>query len=108
MTPEEKRIAIAEACGWKILQNADCSKNVACYAKDRQGELRVGIPDYLGDLNAMHEAEKLLMDDVKLKRNYLEWLGWEDDYMASAISICHASAAQRAEAFGRALNLWTE
>lgn len=43
MTPEAQRIAIAEACGWQLLGG--------------MWHHPIGgfIPDYLNDLNAMHE-----------------------------------------------------
>lgn len=108
MTPEQQRIAIAEACGWKILPEIDTSTNCACYAKDPSGDLRCGIPDYLNDLNAMHEAEKVLNHeqvyefDTRLKellrplRAVPQVERWN----------FHATAAQRAEAFLRTLNLY--
>ena len=103
MTPEAQRIAIAEACGWKI------------HPKDRfivippnsphSVQPLYTIPDYLNDLNAMHEAEKMLTP--------LQWF----DYSALLTKIVgpkdqeyylnlHATAAERAEAFGPTLNLW--
>ena len=61
--------------------------------------------DYCNDLNAMHEAEEMLTP--------LQWF----DYSALLTKIVgpkdqeyylniHATAAQRAEAFGLTLNLW--
>jgi hypothetical protein len=113
MTPEAQRIAIAEACGWVNIRPS----NTWWYGLrpgnnglgDRPGE---AIPDYLSDLNAMHEAEKVLTA-VQLGL-YLSKLAdlfpysggnsWTFGY-ARAI---HANAAQRAEAFLRTLGLWRE
>jgi hypothetical protein len=95
MSPEAQRIAIAEACGWTW--------------KNGVGELRYGeskdfcdvsrIPDYLNDLNAMHEAEKLLY----LKHWYLYETNLE---MVAPFRTSRATATQRAEAFLRTLSLW--
>ncbi len=89
MTPEKQRIAIAEACGW----------------------MRFFEPDYLNDLNAMHEAVKTL--------NLNQW----SDYMDTLYGIVQdphicptthqlewveATAPQRAEAFLRTIGKWEE
>jgi hypothetical protein len=61
MTPEQQRIAIAEACGWKRGHTG-----VTQWVNDPNG-IRMGwssmrdvsdnaLPDYLNDLNAMHAA----------------------------------------------------
>jgi hypothetical protein len=69
--------------------------------------IRVGLPDYLSDLNAMHEAEKVLM--YKQQIDFMEWLGMCcDDYGHKAWKYVHATAAQRAEAFLRTLGKWEE
>ncbi len=58
------------------------------------------IPDYLGDLNAMHEAEKALTGEQSWQ--YVQLLsGYSNE------GWC-ATAAQRAEAFLRTLGLWVE
>lgn len=52
MTDEQMRIAIAEACGWKLIQRLQSG----WHGWREQGPLQE-LPDYLNDLNAMHEAE---------------------------------------------------
>jgi hypothetical protein len=98
MNKEQQRIAIAEACGWTKCPRCDdprCAYNIA--------------PDYLNDLNAMHEAEKVLGE--KQIRSYAFTLAQVLDTSPTVdlddqfLNI-HATAAQRAEAFLRALNLW--
>lgn len=60
------------------------------------------LPNYLNDLNAMHEIEKTL--DKALHYDYVNHLvdltqaEWTDDY-AEVMVVAHATAAQRAEAF---------
>lgn len=57
------------------------------------------LPDYLNDLNAIHEAEKLIMDESSII--YVEYLG--------QISCpWHATAAQRAEALLKTIGKWEE
>lgn len=69
------------------------------------------IPDYLSDLNAMHEAEKSLT--IGAQAQYLNQLeevtgGGKFGTWWECLWCCHhATAAQRAEAFLRALGLWT-
>jgi hypothetical protein len=60
-----------------------------------------GVPDFSGDLNEMHEAEKTLSEDQmwimarKIELNENRW-------------YFHASARERAEAFLRTLGKWEE
>ena len=116
MKPEAQRIAIAQACGITIRQEQDGSglwsaegPRWSSYKTGLSLEhaQRVSLPDYLNSLDEMHEAEKVLM-----KPGLAEWC----DYTRHLRRICgialyaeiHATAAQRAEAFLRTLNLWTE
>jgi hypothetical protein len=77
-------------------------------------------PNYLNDLNAMHEAEEHaihnLMDadewgeyGMLLKRSHPHglFLNGEVDYHDLA-TILHATASQRAEAFLRTIGKWEE
>ena len=66
-------------------------------------EHRMIEKDYCNCLNAMHEAEEVLMDDWQKQKSYLEWLGWDDERR-----IWHSTARQRAEAFLRTLGKWEE
>lgn len=76
----------------------------------------VRLPDYLNDLNAMHEAEKVLGDKwMPYASKLLEIttgcgpnmpLGFLNG--GTLCAAVHATAAQRAEAFLKALNLWKE
>lgn len=103
MTQEQKQIAIAEACGWNIIEVIN---GVPFGILDSRIDTSPRIiPDYLNDLNAMHEAEKMLTP--------LQWF----DYSALLTKIVgpkdqeyylnlHATAAQRAETFGLTLKLW--
>ena len=93
MTTEEKNHAITLARGWKFRPHI----SERCPWWDENNLARpVGPPDHFNDLNAMHEAEKVL-DNGHI-------IGYVQRLERGALS----TAAQRAEAFGRTLNLWTE
>ncbi len=72
--------------------------------------LKYENPDFCNDLNAMHEAivSSELNTDNALGFKYLETLtevvGGKPDYQCMA--LIQATAAQRAEAFLKTLNLW--
>ena len=96
MSPEAQRIAIAEACG---IVSKD--KWGSLY-KTPRGILR-DCPDYLADLNAMHEAEKVIMH-ADLLFEYGMHISTDHDYE----HLLRATAAQRAEAFLRTLGKWED
>jgi predicted phosphoadenosine phosphosulfate sulfurtransferase len=99
MKPEQQRTTIAEACGWKHYhEDLWVSPNVTDFSELDCEQL----PDYLNDLNAMHEAEKVLT--WKNQSDYAALLGRSYDGSFHHVT---ATAAQRAEAFLRTLNLWT-
>ena len=108
MSPDSQRIAIAEACG---IVSKD--KWGSLY-KTPRGILR-DCPDYLADLNAMHEAEETLTEHEW--NQMFEWLihiRWRDANATErhgigkqkALSPARASAAQRAEAFLKTIGKW--
>ena len=95
MTPEQQRIAIAEVCGWKTGY--------------RDPEAWHPLPDYLNDLNAMREAEKVLTPTEFEAYRWILWglckqpqvTEWNRAYLS-------ATAVQRAEAFLRTIGRWEE
>ena len=93
MSPEKQRVAIARACGWEYCDGWHHPDGGDC------------LPDYLNDLNAMHEAEKVLTD--RQTRTYTANL-WRMTHYAKIFSSIHATAPQRCEAFLRTLGLWEE
>ena len=105
MTPEEQIVAIAEACGWTDIKRGPYDGLPFGRYKTHQLE---GVPDYLADLNAMHEAEKVLIGDEP--ENSELWC----DFQTNLVIACpaylsyHATAAQRAEAFLRTIGKWKE
>lgn len=125
MKPEAQRIAIAEACGYKMLP--DYQWFYRRDVKDKhptgtKGGLTEIIPDYIHDLNAMHEAEKVLTEEQKLvycsavyaiANGYQvepdAYIGvyFEASYDSVPEMVC-AAAYQRAEAFLKTKGLWIE
>jgi hypothetical protein len=99
MTPEQQRIAIAEACGWNYID----SKTI--YPRGIKDGVTLELPDYLNDLNAMHDAEKGWFD-----RHDLAALDTYDEYLHEATSgwKWNATASERAEAFLRTIGKWKE
>lgn len=115
MTPEQQRICIAEACGWRIdfdpsVPNGVCPYQLidpighrTGYAFDVGTLWKYHSPDFLTDLNAIHEAEKTLTtDEYALFRHHL------CDLHGNGFRVYSAISAHRAEAFLRAIGKWTE
>ena len=108
MKPEAQRIAIAKACG-EI--NPRYTENGAWIASTNTTDGiewgTHGLPDYLKDLNAMHKAEQVLDREQRNRYiNVLDEMFEYDDPAAHDFEWCCATAAQRAEAFLKTLNLW--
>ena len=112
MNPEKQRIAIAKARGMigpfenseEWFENGD-SDGCIIVLRDATGKR---VANYLNDLNAMREAEKMLTEHQwdeyeRVLRlvcdgcSYFEGAGKE---------LLHATAAQRAEAFLRTIGKW--
>jgi hypothetical protein len=115
MKPEEQRIAIAEACGFTYDSiNEAWYKDGYYYFNCGDGLHFKQLPDYLNDLNAMHEAETLVIyANDKLPKKYTQQIkaaickdaGVKKAQMDFDMCIT-ATAVQRAEAFLKTLNLW--
>jgi hypothetical protein len=106
MSPEKQRIVIAEFFGWNNIEDG----------------LKIGIhpvrgwmplPDYINDLNAIHEAIVKLPDDLrveflsKLDRITIPSLSKSSD-VDIAFWRVNATAAQRAETFVRTICKWED
>ena len=138
MKPEAQRIAIAETLGanwvWAasgrfgslgqlrscILSFSKAGEKAtnedvafALNSNAMREEALKEIPDYINDLNAMHEAEKLLIriyEPPSAHKDYDTklWAKMRDDGLELNGYTWHATAKQRAEAFLKTLNLWEE
>jgi len=116
MTPNEINKRIAIACGWIEHELGDGGMYgwTAPNGEYRTSCLRPyyyedELPNYHGDLNAMHEAEKVL----DRGENHLMRGGF-GLYLINLPRVCDgeprvcATAAQRAEAFLRTIGQWEE
>ena len=129
MTPEQQNIAIAKACGaeWVVSRSRlgfpeallvfrdrytpaeswDIPSSIEDAKLFRERSVHRSVPRYCNNLNAMHEAEKTL-DEIN-KANYsrlLREMVWTSEQ--PSFSQINATAAQKAEAFLRNLNLWQD
>lgn len=119
MSDDEINIAIAEACGWTIFTNGS----------DRRGDWHVkrpgytgagyttghAVPEYTSDLNAMHEAEKVLEHEPVCGGDFGSYLDTLVDlacanpsHPSGYTTAVTATARQRAEAFLRTIDKWKE
>ena len=122
MDTTKQQIAIAEACGWRII---DFTKDVkfperippktTYWDTARKYKPYPGLPDYLNDLNAMQLARATLGE--RDKGAYWDHLHeivcghtfWGDDATSwKCFDAMDATSSQHAEAFLRTLALWTE
>ena len=108
MTPDEQRIEIAQACGWKYIKSKKRWNN-----PNGGHDYFSDLPDYINDLNAMHEAKQEIWRKEWGHRYTF------NDYLAEIIkgrpvnrnewnaeTLIDATADQEAEAFLKTLNLW--
>ena len=102
MSPEKKEQAIEKACGWEMLPEG------YFHPDNPIGQTR---PNYLADLNSMHEAKKVLTDDqawemVKIIVDYKQSAnGFPMLSRSEALKLHSATAKQEAEAFLRVMGL---
>lgn len=125
MTDTEIRILIAEACGWRCHRNlaiASTHLPTVHWSKPDGSPAHdwpvtgngVGLlPDYPNDLNAMHEAEKVLTEEQR--SDYVEIIAsniseeiCDLDPRKAEWMLATMTARQRAEAFLRTLGKWKE
>jgi hypothetical protein len=108
MTKEQINIAIAEECGWTGFNPDNIPDCLQYTARSPSGKWGL-IPDYLNDLNAMHEAVLSVLNvaSSQLNWDYCRILGevtGSGEHVTTA--LVHATAAQRAEAFLRTIKKW--
>lgn len=112
MTAKEINTAIFESLGWKYVPPTPKRhsyvielENLPRWTKGRGKRYAYSddIPDYCNDLNAMREA--VLTKKAFPGAAYVDHLADVLDSSAS-YHLIEASAAQRAEAFLKTLNLW--
>lgn len=133
MSPKKQRIAIAEACGWKYWH--DSSETFLLSPDERwptsglgkkwgtkEGDARpfcplkdiTGLPDYLNNLNAMHEALRTLgfEQQTAFLRELASIVGTSTSFVegtqgkADFFSMVTAKPQQLTEAFLKAIGKW--
>jgi hypothetical protein len=107
----DQNMAIVEFCGWKChIPEGDAEDYGDCvHWKLGQNIVYVlsDLPSYTTDLNAMHEAEKLLTKQQIASYQFsLRYVTKEG--MASDWNLINATAAQRAEALLRTIKKWKD
>lgn len=110
MDTTKQRIAIHEALGWTLTRGNDMTMVRDVWNRE-DGSWDHECPDYLNDLNAMHEAEKVLTktQQIQFALRLAEIVGASiPGYELGAFKMMHATATQRAEAFLRTLGKWEE
>jgi len=116
MTDEQINIAIAESLGWHSKSGANGGvkwvdkdgigrNGGGLYGYGYNDELKLShLPNYTSDMNAMHEAEKVLT--AEQRRSYVNCI------FNLPVSECEsntfATAAQRAKAFLRTIGKWED
>lgn len=123
MTPEKQQIAIAEACGWKFQSQLPKYDWVAIdpngievgWSRFHDDGRAIGaLPDYLSDLNAMHEAitTKFITEDEQnnFVINLMDILQIDESghwQNKEVWAMSTATCVPLAKAFLKTLNLWT-
>lgn len=112
MTPEAINIAIAEARGWTKIYWGGGQRHRPMGINPEVDGVRLPLPDYLNDLNAMHEAVMSqnwpLSGRITYRRNLQDIVSRDKgvDNLIHYGECINATAAQRAEAFLRTKGLW--
>ena len=101
MTDQEINEAIAEFCGYKFIVF-----NKAWITSGDE-EVKVSIPDYCNDLNAMHKAETTLLT---LDKHCAYWEQYSNTLtqMLGCVDIFHATAKERSKAFLKTIGKYKE
>ena len=96
MTPEAQRIAIAEACGWNYID----SKTI--YPRGIKDGVTLELPNYLNDLNAVHDfvsqkfKSKFMLAEYEYRLRACLADG-RPTFEVAGYELANATAAQRAE-----------
>ena len=113
MNQEQKRIKIAEACGYlnPRIEDGHCRASSFQTPEGKYFGTK-GIPDYFNDRDAITEAVISAMDRIDkqvLYCKHIKVMQHADDappHTTLEFAAFNATAAQRAEAFGKTLSLW--
>jgi hypothetical protein len=107
MTDEQINQHIAEACGWNDFV-VHPEFGLMGVEPNTHG-LRTAVPWYVYDLNAMHQAEKVLnKKQVREYQTYMYDMACEIDNTCGRWMPYSATARYRAGAFLKTLGKWEE
>lgn len=114
MTDQEINEAIAKACGWTF--GPTRTDGIPEWHRPDGSVCNSGVlPDFCNDLNAMHDAEVLLENEIAEADQYYTTLAEltmaDDEELCTSVRyryLANATARQRAEAFLRTKGLWRE
>jgi|SRR5882757_1830911 len=116
MKPEEQNITIAESLGWREAFPADSDTHPEIkrggimllfrWVNEITHERVFDLPNFHGSLDACAIAEKSL--NAYQRHKYTILVRGTVASVDSMWAMVHATAAQKAEAYLRALNLWKE
>jgi hypothetical protein len=113
LTPSEQISKVAELCGWESFPLSAGCPNYWKRGKDERINWR-DLPDYINDLNAMHEAERVLTEEQSWQQSclivnyHVAPAGFPLFSRSEVLLLARATAAQRAEAFVLTLELEPE
>jgi len=107
----ELTIKVAECCGWKFFKVSNEFKYTSISPTGKEYYFDFGeiyhLPDYCNDLNAMHEAEKLIPMEKQREYAFIVAGMWDELWSDSTDTdkangywdATYTTARQRAEAF---------
>lgn len=111
----EINIAIADLHGYTEIQKPNDLIALGYAPLSIRDQGKVLIPDYILDLNAMHDAESVLREGQKFAYEcYLREVVsgkfgfWYTPHGGEIFEVSHATARQRAEALLRSLEKWVD
>lgn len=114
MKPERQNIVIAEACGWRrdYFDEDSGARRYFWRNPANKNDIWSEPPNHLSSLDAMHKAEKMLtpqqQSDYHCHILALMPESMHDCTETRLWNYVHATAAQRAEAFIKAIGKWEE
>jgi hypothetical protein len=107
MKPEAINKAIAEYCGWTEIMWDDQEGCAILTGRRPKDSVILFVPNYYNDLNAMHEAERVLTTQQCCRYESMLQAHAHKDAKFTGFSF-HATSQQRAEAFLRTVGKWKE
>lgn len=112
MTDEQINAAIAEACGWtecRLVAKVALSalRDPVAYGVPPNGTYEIACLNYCADLNAMHAAEKVFVQEAEWVRYSGKLAKVTNSKWSNDMEYICATARQRAEAFLRTLGKWS-